>query len=300
MLAYMIKTSAQADPSNLVDRFYPPKGQLLKWIGNKQKFAAVITANFPAQFNRYLEPFLGSGAILATVAPANGIGADTFKPLIEIWQTLKSKPATLKAWYAERRRLIKNETTKELVYKKIQRAYNANPNGADFLFLSRTCYGGVIRFRKADGYMSTPCGAHTPIAPESFNKRVDTWYNRVRNTRFLHADYKETFGMARKGDLIYCDPPYSFSQSILYGAQSFSLADLLDEIARAKRKGIFVALSIDGHKKSGNFFCELPIPRRLFEREVFVDVGVSMLRRFQREGETLHDENVHDRLLLTY
>lgn len=300
MLAYMIKTSAQADPSNLVDRFYPPKGQLLKWIGNKQKFAAVITANFPAQFNRYLEPFLGSGAILATVAPANGIGADTFKPLIEIWQTLKSKPTILKAWYAERRRLIKNETTKELVYKKIQRAYNANPNGADFLFLSRTCYGGVIRFRKADGYMSTPCGAHTPIAPESFNKRVDTWYNRVRNTRFLHADYKETFGMARKGDLIYCDPPYSFSQSILYGAQSFSLADLLDEIARAKRKGIFVALSIDGHKKSGNFFCELPIPRRLFEREVFVDVGVSMLRRFQREGETLHDENVHDRLLLTY
>jgi DNA adenine methylase len=300
MLASMIKTSTQADPSNLVDRFYPPKGQLLKWIGNKQKFAAVITANFPTQYNRYFEPFLGSGAILATVAPANGIGADTFKPLIEIWQTLKSKPSTLKAWYAERRSLIKKGTTKEQVYKKIQQSYNSNPNGADFLFLSRSCYGGVIRFRKADGYMSTPCGAHTPIAPESFNERVDCWYSRVKNTDFIHADYKKTFALAKKGDLIYCDPPYSFSQSILYGAQSFSLLELFEEIARAKRKGVLVALSIDGHKKSGNFFCDLPIPRNLFEREVFVDVGISMLRRFQKEGETLNDENVHDRLLLTY
>jgi len=282
------------------DRFYPPKGQLLKWIGNKQKFAAVITANFPPQFNRYLEPFLGSGAILATVAPANGIGADTFKPLIEIWQTLKSQPSILKAWYAERRSLIKNETTKEQIYKSVQQSYNTTPNGADFLFLSRCCYGGVIRFRKADGYMSTRCGPHTPIPPASFNKRVDTWYNRIKHTDFIHADYKETFALAKKGDLIYCDPPYSFSQSILYGAQSFSLVELFEEIARAKSKGVFVALSIDGHKKSGSFFCDLPIPRHLFEREVFVDVGVSMLRRFQREGETLNDENVHDRLLLTY
>jgi len=289
MLAHMIK-----------DRFYPPTGQLLKWIGNKQKFAGVITANFPVQFNRYLEPFLGSGAILATVAPANGIGADTFKPLIEIWQTLKSKPAIIKAWYAERRSLIINETTKEQIYKSVQQSYNSNPNGADFLFLSRCCYGGVIRFRKADGYMSTRCGPHTPIPPESFNKRVDRWYNRIKHTEFMHADYKETFSMAQKGDLIYCDPPYSFSQSILYGAQTFSLAELFEEIALAKHKGVFVALSIDGHKKSGNFLCNLPIPPNLFEREVFVDVGVSMLRRFQREGETLDDENVHDRLLLTY
>jgi DNA adenine methylase len=300
MPAYMIKTSTQENPSSLVDRFYPPKGQLLKWIGNKQKFAAVITANFPKQFNRYLEPFLGSGAILATVAPTDGIGADTFKPLMEIWQTLKDNPSTLKTWYARRRNLIKNGTAKEQVYKQIQQSYNSNPNGADFLFLSRSCYGGVIRFRKADGYMSTPCGAHTPIAPESFNERVDSWYSRVKNTDFIHADYKETFAMAKKGDLIYCDPPYSFSQSILYGAQSFSLVDLFEEIALAKRKGIFVALSIDGHKKSGNFFCDLPIPQDLFEREVFVDVGISMLRRFQKEGETLDDENVHDRLLLTY
>jgi DNA adenine methylase len=289
-----------AEQGNLFERYYPPKGQLLKWIGNKQKFAAEITSYFPQKFKRYLEPFLGSGAILATVAPSSGIGSDTFKPLIEIWQTLKNKPELLKSWYSDRRNLITRSVAKEDVYKNVLQSYNSNPNGADFLYLSRTCYGGVIRFRKSDGYMSTPCGAHTPIDPESFNSRVDIWHSRVRNSVFIHSDYKDTFRSAKRGDLIYCDPPYSFSQSILYGAQSFSLVELLEEIERAKGNGVFVALSIDGHKKSGNILCDLPIPKKLFEREMFVDIGVSMLRRFQMVGETLNDENVHDRLLLTY
>ena len=62
---------------------------------------------------------------------------------------------------------------------------------------------------------------------------------------------------------------------------------------------MFVALSIDGSKRSGNFVCDLPIPSGLFEREVSVNVGRSMLRRFQMKGESLEGEQVADRLLLT-
>ena len=133
--------------------YYPPKSQLLKWIGNKQKFAVEITRYFPTDINRYLEPFLGSGAILATVAPNNGLASDAFKPLIEIWQKLAQNPAELIEWYAERRNRIEMEA-KEEVYKSVLAAYNANPNGADFLYLTRSCYGGIVRFRKSDGYMS--------------------------------------------------------------------------------------------------------------------------------------------------
>ena len=131
--------------------YYPPKSQLLKWVGNKQKFAAEITRSFPTQFGRYFEPFLGSGAILATVAPHNGLGSDTFEPLMQIWKMLKMNSNELISWYAERRNRIGVET-KEEVYKSVLASYNLNPNGADFLFLTRTCYGGIIRFRKADGY----------------------------------------------------------------------------------------------------------------------------------------------------
>lgn len=105
---------------------------------------------------------------------------------------------------------------------------------------------------------------------------------------------------AQAGDLVYCDPPYSYTQSILYGAQDFKLSDLLDTIAKCKRRGVFVALSIDGTKASGRVNCDLPIPDGLFEREVFVHCGRSMLKRFQMNGRTLDREVVHDRLLLTY
>lgn len=284
---------------NLYHTYYPPKSQLLKWVGNKQKFAAEITRFFPTDFKRFFEPFLGSGAIIATVSPRNGLGSDTFLPLMEIWLTLKSNPQKLVNWYAERRNMI-GQKTKEEVYEIIRSSYNEKPNGADFLFLSRACYGGIVRFRKADGYMSTPCGVHDPISVENFSKRVVEWKNRLKYVEFRHCDYKIAFAESQTGDLIYCDPPYSHSQSILYGAQDFKLSDLLNEIAIAKYKGVKVALSIDGHKKSGNLLCDLPIPDGLFEHEMYIDCGRSMLRRFQREGETLEDEQVSDRLLLTY
>ncbi len=279
--------------------YYPPKSQLLKWVGNKQKFAVEITRYFPTDIKRYIEPFLGSGAILATVSPNNGLGSDTFKPLIEIWQKLANDPNGLIQWYAERRNRIGKET-KEEVYKSVLASYNSKPNGADFLFLTRSCYGGIVRFRKGDGYMSTPCGVHTPIPVENFATRVKEWKRRLKSVSFEHLDFKEAFAQAKKGDLIYCDPPYSHSQSILYGAQDFRLEDLLSQIDKAKSKGVRVALSIDGHKKSGNFICDLPIPDGLFENEILVNCGRSMLRRFQLEGQSLEHEVVSDRLLLTY
>jgi len=277
----------------------PFKEQLLKWIGNKQRFAHEIASFFPARFGTYYEPFLGSGAVLATLWPGDSVAADVFAPLVEIWQTLQNKPSELCEWYRERYTLF-NSLPRPEGYEMIKRSYNAEPNGADLLFLSRSCYGGVVRFRKSDGYMSTPCGVHDPISPQAFNRRVQTWRQRTQKTRFICQDFARTMAMAKEGDLVYCDPPYSHSQTILYGGQDFSLKRLFDVIAECKDKGVRVALSIDGRKKSGSVECDLDIPEELFEREVFISCGRSMLRRFQREGEILVDEVVEDRLLITY
>jgi DNA adenine methylase len=275
------------------------KTQLLKWVGNKQRFAHEIASYFPFGFQRYFEPFLGSGAVLGTLAPAEGIGSDAFEPLVEIWQTLKQSPQTLKDWYAERWHLVK-DLGKKNGYEQVKQSYNSNPNGADLLFLCRACYGGVVRFRKSDGYMSTPCGVHDPIQPTSFSNRVDIWRQRVSGCTFLLGNYESIMDMAQPGDLIYCDPPYTHSQGILYRGQSFQFTHLLEVIARCKARGISVALSIDGTKKSGAVICDLPIPDSLFEREIFVNCGRSMLRRFQMGGQSLESELVSDRLLLTY
>jgi len=57
---------------------------------------------------------------------------------------------------------------------------------------------------------------------------------------------------AKEGDVCYLDPPYSDSQSIIYGAQSFNLSRLFSVIEHCKSRGVRIALSLDGTKKSGN------------------------------------------------
>lgn len=275
------------------------KFQLLKWIGNKQRFAHKIISYFPDTFNTYYEPFLGSGAVLATLAPKRAVASDIYKPLMQIWFSLHNNPKELKKWYLERYHRFFSEG-KVKVYEEIKASFNNNPNGGDLIFLCRACYGGVIRFRKSDGYMSTPPGIHSPISPESFAKRVDEWHYRTQNTLFKLTDYKEIMLKASEGDLIYCDPPYLHSQGILYGAQEFDIKELFSIIEKCKARGVFVVLSIDGKKRSGTKICELPMPTNLFKREVFVNCGPSMLKRFQMEGKTLENYVVADRLLLTY
>jgi DNA adenine methylase len=276
-----------------------PKVQLLKWVGSKHKFAKKMSEYFPTTFKTYHEPFLGSGSVLATIAPAQAFASDNFEPLIEIWKTLQSEPEVLISWYADRFKRLATEDKKD-VYESVKASFNANPNGADFLYLTRSCWGGVIRFRKADGYMSTPIGYHDPISVENFIVRVFEWHERVKNTVFECIDYKDAFRKALPGDFIFCDPPYKHSQNILYGSQSFQLNELFEIIKEAKKSGVYVAMSFDGNKKSGKALESLVIPEGLFVREIDINDRFSMLLRFKKLGQKLTDERDTEKLYLTY
>ncbi|WP_429262452.1 DNA adenine methylase [Mucilaginibacter sp. 3215] len=279
--------------------FTPPKVQFLKWVGSKHKFASEMVQFFPDEFKIYHEPFLGSGSILATLAPDIGYASDIYPPLIEIWQTLKENPTEVINWYEARYNKFSSGDRKEQ-YESIKADFNNRPNGPDFLFLTRACWGGVIRFRKLDGYMSTPVGWHEPINVASFTLRVNEWHNRIKNVTFNCEDYKESFNRASAGDLIYCDPPYQNSQSILYGSQRFDFSELLECIANAKQRGIYVAMSIDGHSRSGVIQENLKIPLGIFEREIDINNRISMLLRFKKVGQKLTTERDTEKLFLTY
>lgn len=274
----------------------PPK-QLLKWVGNKQRFATQIASVFPSNFNTFYEPFVGSGAVLGALGPKRAFAGDILRPLIEMWKILQTNPQELydhyeKCWLS----YMKDPKT---TYKEILDSYNTNPNPLDFVFISRSCYGGVIRFTKL-GKMSTPIGPHTPISPASFKERMKLWRTRVQHTKFLNTSFEETLTGVSEGDIIYCDPPYVDSQAILYGAQAFKLPQLWEEIEKCKYKGAKIALSIDGHKKSGMKVVQLDIPKGLFERELLISGGSSMLKRLQKKDEIMVGEDVDDRLLLTW
>lgn len=262
--------------------------------------ASEIVSFFPKNYDTYFEPFLGSAAVLGTLAPHKAVGSDVLAPLIGIWQLVSEDPERIIAAYAAHRERIDAGEDKKKVYAEALASFNETRRPEDFVFLSRACYGGIIRFRKDDGGMSTPCGAHMPVSSESFAKRVEIWRERIKGTEFRTADFREIFPEAGKGDMIYCDPPYVDTQKILYGAQEFNLADLVKEISSAKERGARIALSIDGTKRGGLHEILHDFPDDLFETEVAINVGRSMLLRFQKEGQSLHGEEVSDRLLLTY
>ncbi len=274
-----------------------PNGSLLKWIGNKYKHAQIIVSYFPTEYKRYIEPFVGTGAVLATLVPERAIASDILAPLVELWKLVQNDPDKLVEYYEIVMRRFNQERQK--TYTEILQRYNRFPNGLDLLIISRTCYGGVVRFTK-EGKISTPIGPHAPIPLATFAQRVMEWRERIRNTTFLNQSFVETMAMAEQGDLIYCDPPYVDSQAILYGSQAFSFTQLIEAIEKCKSRGAKLVLSIDGKKKSGEKTVELPIPCGLFKREVYLDCGSSMLKRLQSEGRRMIGEDVHDRLLLTW
>lgn len=283
--------------------------QLLKWVGNKHRFAKEIVSYMPEQFNTYYEPFLGSGAVLGTLCYENltsikrfnnAIGADALPFLIDIFNYVKTDPETLVAHYSQ---CVENYSdNREANYLAIRDRFNKDFNALDFVVLSRACYSGIIRFRKSDGFMSTPIGPHNPISPESFTERVRIWNNLFRSNdiEFYHQDFRDTMDMAKKGDLIYCDPPYTHSQSILYGAQAFNIEDLWKKVLECKERGVKVMLSINAKKKSGKQDISVTPPKGLFERAAYVNCGVSMINRLQNAGVFMEEENVSDALFLTW
>lgn len=281
---------------------------LLKWIGNKGRFAQEIVSLFPEDFNDYYEPFLGSGAVLAELSYeqlscSNGqthayYAGDNLPFLIDIFETVKNDPEGLASYYSEAIREY-DENPKEH-YLEIRNRFNSQPNGLDFCVLTRTCYSGVIRFRKKDGYMSTPVGAHRPISGDAFRKRALLWHDLIKDVNFTCCDFRELMRKASPGDLIYCDPPYTHSQSIIYGAQDFQIESLWDEIEECKSKGCYIALSINGSRKSGKRDLAPQIPDGLFERKASINCGISMIDRFHNGDKQMLDSEVRDLLLLSW
>ena len=105
---------------------------------------------------------------------------------------------------------------------------------------------------------------------------------------------------AQPGDVVYCDPPYTHSQSIIYGAQTFNIETLFNKIVECKARGVYVMLSINGTRESNKKDISVTPPMGLFEREIFVNCGTSMIDRLQNAGQTMQNEVVHDKLLLTW
>ena len=281
---------------------------LLKWIGNKQRFSETIVSYMPQEFNNYYEPFLGSGSIMAELLLedrtqfyphfSHAYGSDILPFLIDIFDLVKDPPEKLIGYYKTEIDKYYNDPEKE--YTKIRDRFNEKHNPYDFMLLSRTCYSGIIRFRKSDGYMSTPKGPHSPIKPTEFGKRVCQWHELLEKADFFCESFEDAMERPQNGDLVYCDPPYTHSQGIIYGAQEFDIDLLWKKIDECKNRGAKVMLSINGTRDSGKKDISIEPPEGLFERKVLINCGTSMIDRLQNSGRNMREKKVDDQLFFSW
>ena len=138
----------------------------LKWAGGKTQLIEPIQKSLPQNFGQsdftYIEPFVGSGALLFWVAnnfPSlkKAVINDVNEDLINVYRTIATNPKELisileifeNEYYSFEKAENSEEDKKEYYYKK-RNLYNTrntekSTQAALFIFLNCTCFNGLYR-----------------------------------------------------------------------------------------------------------------------------------------------------------
>ncbi|HOS17113.1 MAG TPA: Dam family site-specific DNA-(adenine-N6)-methyltransferase [Bacteroidales bacterium] len=243
----------------------------LKWAGGKYKLVPQLKKHFP-KGKRFVEPFFGSGAVSLNVDYPSYRANDTNSTIVSLWQCIKD-PKFID--YAETFFVPKNN--KEATYYRFRKKYNENlksdpwawETAALFIYLNKHGYNGLCRYN-SKGEFNVPFG-HKTKAPGFPRKELTAAMKLAQKMEISLGDFRIVFAGAKRGDVIYCDPPYvpltdtaSFTN---YSTGGFTLqdqVDLADCARKATLKGIVTIIS--NH--------DTPFTRKLYSGAKIVELKV--------------------------
>jgi len=222
--------------------FVPP----IKSQGIKTKLVEWIHSNVEdLEYECWVEPFMGTGVVAFNIRPKKALLCDTNPHLINFYNAIKSKKITS----AIVRRFLTTEGEKLLksngdYYYEVRQRFNEESNPLDFLFLSRSCFNGMMRFNRKGGFNVPFCRKPNRFAPALITKIT----NQVENIsqiiefgdyKFKTQDFKTTLNEVTENDLIYCDPPYIDRHTDYFNSWSEkNELELKDELSNSKAKFI--------------------------------------------------------------
>jgi DNA adenine methylase len=197
----------------------------------------------PKEYDRYIEPFMGSACLFFAAMPPKAILSDKNSNLIEAYRTIAKHPirvlniaksisSSASSYYNIRDNLPESES-------RINRA-------AHFIYLNRFCFNALYRTNKK-GHFNVPFGSRTGDFPSEDAFRDAAKF--LGKATLLCSDFQNTVRKARRGDFIYLDPPYVTSKRMdrnEYGPDSFSVCDiprLLTSLEELHDKGARFLLS---------------------------------------------------------
>jgi DNA adenine methylase len=221
----------------------------LKWPGGKRWLVHQYASLFPLQYRRYLEPFLGGGAVFFHLAPQRAVLADTNSELINAYRCLKKHAQVIE----KRLGGLQHKHGETLYYRvRASRPTDAIDQAVRFLYLNRTCFNGMYRVNLR-GEFNVPIGTKDQVAyPDGYLQEIAT---SLRNTSIHVADFEQTIDKAQADDFVFVDPPYTVMHNnnnfVKYNAKLFSWTDqirLVSAVKRAARRGAAVMISNADHQ----------------------------------------------------
>lgn len=199
---------------------------MLKYRGGKSREIPLFAQYIPRNFETYIEPFLGGGAVYFYFEPPHAIINDVNAKLVSFYQDVRNDFANMREQLSVLQRLYEThqlrfkelkllspdehvENLNEALYYSIRDMYNGKipseyMEGVLYYFINKTAYSGMIRYNSSGDY-NVPFGRYP-----NFNTRLitDEHSALLQSATLCNTDYSNIFNMANANDFIFLDPPY--------------------------------------------------------------------------------------------
>ena len=255
----------------------------LKWAGGKTQLIEQIKNSLPNNtMNKpftYIEPFVGSGAVLFWMienfpnmkqAIINDINTDLTNSYLTIKNDVSNLINILSEWEKEYHNIAKNQEAKKEYYYEKRTLFNTRNSdqttqSALFIFLNRTCFNGLYRVNRKNEF-NVPIGSYKK--PQICNEPNLRAVSKVlQNVEILNGDYSETLKYADNNTFFYFDPPYkplsetssfnSYSKDAFDDAEQIRLKEFCELLDQKGYQWILSNSDVKGKNPKDNFFDDL-------------------------------------------
>lgn len=220
---------------------------LLKWAGGKSQILPQLLEHFPHDFQRYIEPFFGGGAVyfaLAKAVPA--VLNDINHEIVAVYETVRDDPLALMRALDE----LSEKYSEEFYYElRAMLPDDKVKCAARTLFLNKTGFNGLYR-QNQKGEFNVPFGKRLRCPALYDRDNLLSISKKLQSARFCCEDFVSILNTAGDGDFVYCDPPYqpltvtsSFNRYFQRGFDLEDQARLRDACAAATQRGAVVIVS---------------------------------------------------------
>lgn len=184
----------------------------VKWAGGKRQLLTQIKERMPEKYNNYFEPFVGGGAVIFELQPANAQINDINKALINAYRQICRSPED----FIKAVNRLDNEMWEEgkKYYYSLRELYNDKLVKAEFdvelaalfVFINKHCFNGLYRVN-GKGLFNVPYNNSRRLSIDEDNIMSVSKY--LSGVTIKDGDFEDACSEAGKGDFVFIDSPYA-------------------------------------------------------------------------------------------